>query len=301
MMSSAINSEIQRNDFAFVYLDIDFPPIAWLVYRGIIQSPKEPAARSGELSWFLTNTIRRGLESTLRREGALEGYRVKEFPMHVSRLACVYAYPTVEMAARGESGLDKFRQENLVAIEPSQSDFASEIHDSNWISDFDALPLETAQCYWKGELTKQPLLEYLLKGRFVILGASVRARAYEVIKRRDPNSLAILELARLAAIFDSDLGRCFSWIKREGDRLIVSYSIVYSEQEGLEILDEACKRRDSDPNFEINWSDLEPLWNQELDASLDARFSRPDFTKFTYEFRVDKLATLNEWIIRSQG
>ena len=32
------NSEIQSDDFAFIYLDVDDPNIAWLTYRGIINS-----------------------------------------------------------------------------------------------------------------------------------------------------------------------------------------------------------------------------------------------------------------------
>src|SRR5882757_5883986 len=148
-----IAAEIRPDDFAFVYLDVDHFPIAWLVYRGALNSSDIASANPGNLSWFLRDTIQRGVVTTLRREGALEGFRRKEFSERISRLRCVYAYPTLEMAKHGDDGRGKFRKENLVAIAPA-STYKSEAYDSNWISNFSALPLETARKYWAGEQTK---------------------------------------------------------------------------------------------------------------------------------------------------
>ena len=76
-------------------------------------------------------------------------------------------------------------------------------YDSSWITDFDSLPPNTGRRYWSGEQTSDFHSECLLTGRFSVLGTSVRQRAYEAIKKPNPNSLAMLELSRLAAVFDS--------------------------------------------------------------------------------------------------
>ena len=50
------NSEIRDDDFAFVYLDVDHLPVAWLAYRGMINSPDVSSANPGNLSLFLMDT-----------------------------------------------------------------------------------------------------------------------------------------------------------------------------------------------------------------------------------------------------
>jgi hypothetical protein len=288
-------AEIRSDDFAFVYLDVDFPPIAWLVYRGVLNSCDIASVNPGNLSWFLMDTIKRGLVSTLRREGILEGIRLKEFCNCLSRLRCVYAYPSLEMAKRGDCGREKFRSENLVTIAPAGT-VKSESHDSNWITDFDSLLPDVAEKYWAGELTQNPLTEYLLSGRLNILGTTVRRRAYQIIKQGYPNSLAMLELSRLAAEFGSDLGSIAPWVKREGDRDIVSHIIHYTEPEGLDVFRQAIEEKKRNPNFQVNWADLEPLCKSGPDLELDARFACPDFKPYEHELRRDKLAELNEFI-----
>lgn len=290
------NAEIQPTDFAFVYLDVDDPTIAWLVYRGLITSPDIGSNHSGNLSWFLLDVIKRGMVSSLRREGALEGFRTKEYPHLISRLRCVYAYPTLDAAKRGNYGRGKFRQENLVAIAPTSRDFLINSHDSNWINDFDALPIDTARRYWSGENTKSPLPESLLSGRFLIYGTTVRSRAYETIKRNWPNSLAMLELSRLAVAFGSDLGTISPWLKREGDRIIVSTKITYTEQEGNNVFRQTIDEAKRDSAFSVNWNDIKPLCDASSDPALDEKFCVPDIRYYEHELRRDKLDTLNEFI-----
>jgi hypothetical protein len=66
--------EVREDDFAFVYLNLDQMPVAWAAYRGILNSPDVQSANPANLSFFLMETVRRGLTSALRREGVLEGY-----------------------------------------------------------------------------------------------------------------------------------------------------------------------------------------------------------------------------------
>src|SRR5258707_1549275 len=75
-----LNSELKEDDFAFVYLDVDQLPIAWLAYRGVINSCDVQTANPSNLSFFLMDVVQRGLDATLRREGVLEPMRVKDYP-----------------------------------------------------------------------------------------------------------------------------------------------------------------------------------------------------------------------------
>jgi hypothetical protein len=232
----------------------------------------------------------------LRREGVLEGFRLREFPNLPSRLRCVYAYPTLDAAARGNFGRGKFRTENLIAITRAMDNFRTSTHDSNWISNFDSLAMDTARKYWAGETTREPHFESLLNGRFWILGTRVRKRAYQTIKNVWPNSLALVELSRLAIEFGSDLGAAAPWLVREGDQVFVRHIIRYNEQEGLEILKQALERTKRDRTFQVNWADLEPLRRSVDDRDADAKFCLPDSRPYDHVFRHDKLAELAEYI-----
>jgi len=295
-MNTIEGPEIQPDDFAFVYLDVDNPTVAWLAYRGVLNSPDIKTANPGNLSWFLVDVLRRGLASTIRREGLLEGFRDKHFPNAVPRLRCVYAYPTLEAAQKGDYGRGKFRKENLVAIGPGTIDPMIETYDSNWITDFDSLTIDAAKKYWAGEKTKDPHPELLLSGRFWIFGTSVRKRAYETIKAVWPNALALLELSRLAVDFDSDFGTISPWLVQEDRRIVVKHIIRYDEQEGLEILKEAIERSKIDTRYQVNWADLEPLRAPSENKEADERFRVPDTSVYDHEFRSDKLDELNHFV-----
>ncbi len=290
-----MNTELREDDFAFVYLDVESPPIAWLAYRGIINSCDVKSANPGNLSVFLIDVVQRGLNSTLRREGLLEGFRQTQFSDCISRLKCIYAWPTLQMAKNACYGRGKFQEQNLVAIRPVDEKFKRQEYDSTWITDFDSLPASTATKYWSGEKSKTPQLECLLTGRFSILGTTVRKRAYETIKRTNPNSLAMLELSRLAVDFNSDLGSSSPWIANDGNNVIATYIIKYTEEEGLEIFEKALREKQKNPDFVINWVDIEPLCKSEKNSELDARFSVPDMRSFSKTFRADKFSDLSKF------
>lgn len=294
-MNQGDQNEIRNDDFAFVYLDIDNPNIAWLAYRGLLNSADIKTANPFEISWFLVDVLRRGLISTLRREGALEGNRIREFPQSTSRLKCVYAYPTIEAAKRSEYGSGKFRKENLVAIAPVHVSRLG-TYDGQWITDFDSLPIETARRYWSREYTKTPHPEFLLSGLFSILGTTVRTRAYQTIKSVWPNALALLELSRLAAEFDSDFGSVSPFFRREGDRVFVRHIIKHDDKEVPEILTRASGRSSADPQFPVNWADLQPFRVPPEDRAADEQCKLPDSRPYDHELRTDKLDELNKFI-----
>jgi hypothetical protein len=293
------NSELKEDDFAFVYLDVDQLPIAWLAYRGVINSCDVKTANPSNLSFFLMDIVQRGMDAALRREGVLEAMRVRHYSSRLSRLKCVYAWPSLEMAARGCYGRGKFHEKNLVAIAPMDRNYKRDEHDSNWITDFDSLPaVGTAKRYWDGEQTATPLTECLLSGRFLILGTKVRERAYDTIKKANPNSLAMLELSRLAVEFQSDLGSIAPWIKRDDETLFASFVMRYAEIEGLQVFAQAIKKWQADNSFPINFEALKPLTSPEKSAELDAQFAVPDLRPFERTFRIDKFSKLGEFTRR---
>lgn len=289
------DGEVRNDDFAFVYLDVDDPVISWLVYRGILVSPDARFANAGNFSWFIVQTLRRGILSTLRREGILEGHRAREFGYATSRLRCIYAYPTKEAAVRGNEGIGKFRPENLVSISPASDSFSQQTYDGQWITDFSSLPTETARRYWSGEQTRTAHLELLLTGRFLILGTTVRKRAYETVKKHWPDSLALLELARLAVEFNSDLGSFFPWVTKYDGKILVEPRFCFDDKEAAEILRLATIRAKSDPSFDVNWNDLEPLRRPPTGRAEDERVRFPDCRPFP-ELRPEKIEELNGFI-----
>lgn len=84
---AATSDEIRKDDFAFVYLDMD-PHVAWLAYRGLLNSCDIATANPGNISWFFVDVIKRGLVSTLRRKGSWRDLAFASFRTcpHVSNL-----------------------------------------------------------------------------------------------------------------------------------------------------------------------------------------------------------------------
>lgn len=288
-----VSDEVRAQDFGFIYLDVDDPAIAWLAYRGLISSSDFTRANPGNISWFSTKLIKRGLSSTLEREGKLEGVRQKFFSEKLSRLNSLYAFDSVETAREALKHLGKFKSENLVSIEPADQNFRREVYDMQWIGNFDLIGFDAAEGYWSGKkYPNHPLPEALLSGRFWILGTSVRKRAYGTIRRSDPKALAMLELARLAAHFGSNLGAISPWLRKEGETIIVSQIINYDEREGLEVFRSALEEYRKNPEFPINWTDLKPLTGPKEDKNLDDLFRVPDGRPFEHEFRIDKATEL---------
>jgi hypothetical protein len=200
------------------------------------------------------------------------------------------------MAQRGDYGRGKFRKDNLVAIAPSTAHFKMGLQDQKWVTDFDSLPLETARRYWAGEQTDSPMTECLLQGSFWVLGTAVRKRAYETLKNRYPNSLAMLELSRLAVEFGSDLGSISPWLVKDGDKARVTHIIRYSEEEGVDIFRKAIEKSKCGQTFAVNWVDLEPLCKGGINPELDQKFSVPDLRVFDHELRQDKVAELQDFV-----
>jgi hypothetical protein len=201
----------------------------------------------------------------------------------------------MDAAMKGAEGVGKFRKENLVAIEPRLPNFVREQYDSQWATNFDSMKADDAAMeYWTHGQSKAPVPELLLSGTFSILGTKVRMRAYERIMETDPNSLAMLELARLAVEFESDLGAVTPFVVNENNVPILASIMRYDEREGTQIWERALRLAKEDKTFPINWKDAKPLTTR--DPKYDAAFSVPNFKGLMKPLRIEKAEQIQEFI-----
>ena len=76
--------------------------------------------------------------------------------------------------------------------------------------------------------------------------------AYEVVKSTWPESLALLELARIAAWVGSDLGLISALAIREGDEIAIKYAMRFDDATNPDFLKRAFA-----PNVDRNLTDLD--------------------------------------------
>jgi hypothetical protein len=210
---------------AYAYLNVDDPLVAWLVYRGEMVSASE--LHESALSFWSTRRLT-SLQYYLQ-ELALDHVRQSSYPGSISRLKGFYLFPdeasAVAAAKRWDGGT--FRSEFLteVAIEPGSR--VSQ-YDAEWIThNFLGSQVGWMHSYFSGRATSAPVWELIVEGRAVVSGTALRQRAYATVKKAWPESLAVLELARLAVEVKSDLGAVTPMLFERGGQLVVDYVIRF--------------------------------------------------------------------------
>ncbi|HVY78188.1 MAG TPA: hypothetical protein VG898_06755 [Solirubrobacterales bacterium] len=209
--------------------------MAWLVHRGEVVSASQ--THEAALSFWTTRYLAsvKGDATRARRyraELALDAIRQRCHPTAISRLAGFYVFPDEETALRAGQAWDgRFRPEHLVelALRPGAR---TSRHDSEWIAQRleGQDDLGWAGDYFAGNaLGGDPIWEILVDGRAVVLGTDLRRAAYDVVKKAWPQSLALLELARIGVELDSDLGLISPLLLQEGDRLRVDYAMNFRD------------------------------------------------------------------------
>jgi hypothetical protein len=78
-------------------------------------------------------------------------------------------------------------------------------------------------------LGPEPLWELVVDGRAYIYGTELRKAAYEVVKDVWPESLALLELARLGVELGSDLGLTSAMVVSDQERRRVAYVMNFED------------------------------------------------------------------------
>ncbi|WP_234873076.1 hypothetical protein [Alitabrizicola rongguiensis] len=231
------------------------------------------------------------------REGKLEGYRRTHCIGQLSRLEAVFAFPSIDDAKRGIGMLGRYEPENLVEIAPLDSTYRREVYDMGWATNFDALGHDAARRYWSGETYpgEDSVSEMLLSGRFAILGTRVRTKAYETVLERDPKSVCLLEISRLAAFFGSDLGMVCPWIKGDEHGAVGYYIIRHDLEEASKVDSMIVEEIKRNPSFEINLQALKPFFLPPDDPEGEDYFRVPNVAELG-PFRLEKLHLLIQTI-----
>ena len=245
----------------YAFLDIDHPLCAWATYRGVLVSaPKQP----GFLSVWSAGLMREELPR-IWRETQLEKIRLMRFPDRVSRLTGMFCFPDLKSSEYAYSWGGHFRPEYRAQLHLEQHRALPISFDSNWITyaphDDKGFVIDTADWmskYWSGEPYPNgaPVWETLVDGRLIVRSTNIRKKAYENIKGEFPNSLAFLEIARLAAYIGSNMGNICAHIDQKSDEMVLQFLMDMRDATDPETL----KRLGAvvaDPSF-VNSEDLKP-------------------------------------------
>jgi hypothetical protein len=246
---------------AYAFLNINDPVCAWATYRAVLVSAQDAP---GFLSVWSAGMTRMESPQRLAREFALEQYRRQFHPKKISRLRGMFCFLDLGSAERALSWggpANHFRAEYLAELNLTEAGECRDRFDANWVTD---QPGDWIAHYWAGEACpgKTPIWETLVDGRLLVLGTDLRTRAYDVIKRRFPDSLTFLEIARMAAWVGSDLGSVSAFLREEGDDLVLSYLMDMRDAENPEFIENLQKYKDE--GNPINWADITPNLSEGL-------------------------------------
>jgi hypothetical protein len=219
----------------------------------------------------------------LARELALEQVRRAEFPEKISRLRGLYCFLAIEDAERAAnqwSG-NHFKPEFLAELHLGEADAGRDKHDANWIAQPNLSgDTHAIREYWAGEACPghaAPIWETLVEGRAVVLGTTLRERAYEIVKANAGDTLTFLEIGRLAAWAGSDLGNICGCLVEEGDDVALHYLMDMRQAADPDLLAKMDGLIKS--GHPVRWGDIQPNFaNDSFGAVPDLRpfeFKRP--------------------------
>lgn len=251
---------------AYAYLDVDANPLcAWATYRGILITPP---AEAGFVSVWTAGLLGRSEPRSLALENALERWRLRLCPDRVSRLQGLFCFPDQESAKRAlqwSGGRDHFEEPFLTQLNLSEATSVRSRMDANWITHAQARAngsLENEDWiarYWGGEAypDAEPIWETIVQGRIIVLGTEIRERAYRTISEAFPESLCLLEIARLAAWIGSDLGAICAWMTNDGDQYKVQYLMNLKDANDPDFINSLRELKKS--GYLVNNADITPF------------------------------------------
>ena len=267
---------------AYAYLDIDHPMVAWEVYRGVIVSQAAHEVNPGPVSLMFAGLMHARNVARFNNELTIERVRAHSFPEQVSRLEAIYLFEKRDEAMAAEIWGAHFTPENLASLGVRPQSPVCKV-DANWITyaPTDAYgylldnDLAWIERYWSGiAFNNTPVWELLCHGRAHVLSKNVRQRAYDKLMVNTPQVRETLEISRLAAFVDSDLGHVTPWLtKAEENRYVLDYYMNFEDAKNTEVL-----RQMVDPAVPRNWKDLPAGW--------DGKFTVPDLREYGIEFEL---------------
>jgi hypothetical protein len=267
---------------AYAFLNINHPLCAWATYRGkLVCAPSEP----GFLSVWTAVMMHVNDPARVNREFILEQARAAQFPDRISRLRGMFCFLDIASAERACSWATNpnshFRAEYLAELHLGEVGPRRDRLDSNWITHAPVngrgflTEVAWIPSYCAGEPypNATPIWETLVEGRMIVIGTSLREKAYEAIKSHLPESLMFLEIARQAAWIGSDLGNVCAWLGQDGAELVLNYYMDMRDAENPDVLGALEQLKRSDP---INWADMAPHIAQDSFGSV------PDLRPFGF-------------------
>lgn len=220
---------------AYAYLNINDPLVAWLVYRGEMVSA--PQAHDRAVSIWTATRLKN--QAYYQRELVIEHMRLQLYTQAVSRLAGFYVFAdkASAKAAVERWGIAHFRPEFLVEVHIDPESNVSR-YDAEWITHcFESPTTEWIHDYLQGKPTDSPIWELVIDGRAIIAGTSLRQRAYDVVASTWPESLALLELARVGVELHSDIGLITAMIMGTANSPRIEYAMNFEDATNQAFLD----------------------------------------------------------------
>lgn len=235
----------------WAYLNIRHPVCAWATYRGtLVSAPSEP----GFVSVWTASMMQTTDSAWISRELALEQHRRQFHPDRVSRLNGMYCFLDLESAEGALRWGDRnshFRPEYLAELSLAEAGSRRDRLDSNLVTyaprdeSGTFIADDWMDSYWKGNShpDHSPIWETLVEGHLTVLGSELRQRAYSVARRRFPESLMFLEIARLAAWVGSDLGSICGHLREDGKDFVMEFLMDMRDAESPLFLEKLEKLR----------------------------------------------------------
>jgi len=263
----------------YAFLDVEDPFVAWQVYRGALAS--SAVAHESALSLWLAEYLRSLSQGTQRQrqfqtEIAIEQIREQRYPQVVSRMRGFYAFPDELSAVRAAetwSG-SRFDPQFLTEIHVLEGARTSR-HDSSWITrELDPTDGAWIDAYLAGkEAGKHPIWELLMEARAIVYGTDLRKRAHETVRRTWPDSLALLEIARLGGELGSDLGLITPMmLGNQKDGHEIAYCLNMLDAENDDFLERLRQHREG--GGAMNWNGLAVGGDNFRVPDLSSRFFR---------------------------
>lgn len=244
---------------AFAFLDLEHPPVAWAVMRGLLVSVKDvsPIESKGFVSFMLAGMIENENNRRMFNEFVIEWIRATNFPKNVSRLQGMYFFRTrAEAEARigDERWPSYFRYENLLEVELHLLEPPTVV-DANWITfaprERDGRirkgDLNWITRYWNGEpYNDAPVWELICNGTAVVPDTDVRRRCFARVKEVFPHAHIPVLMARLAGEAGSRGGLITPFLLREDEEFIrLGYVWSNAEFSDPEVIAKIAEHPDS--------------------------------------------------------
>lgn len=244
---------------AWMHLRVTDPLVAWLTYRGLLQSIDNVAPASMPI-WAARATRASTLpvsRSFYEREHLIEVARHGENPDAISRLTGLFVFPTRGDADRATHEWEGFEDYFINEVEILPGSRASTF-DADWITSSGAkMDGRAAANYATGApRTSTPHAEYLVSGRVAVLGTELRAKARDVVAATWPEAVSLLEISRVGAEIGSSIGYIAAHPRIDGENVRIDHVLDMRDANNPEFLEALGAHVASLPPGHINWSDL---------------------------------------------